>query len=486
MTRIRRDRPCSSLLAIAAGGLTAALGLSACSTATSGTGSHTRGGSRATTSTSATSTTAAASSSDWTTYGGDFARSSADTTDPQRRNAPTEAWKSEALDGQVYGEPLVYHDAVYVGTQNDTVYAFSATTGAPLWTPDHLATPAPASALPCGDISPTAGIVSTMVIDPTSGVLFASAETSGNAGVGHLLFAIDSATGKVLWSKDVDQSWDASAQLQRAALAISNGDVLLGFGGNYGDCGDYNGWVIGVPETGNGALVRYRVPTAREGAVWAPGGISVDSSGDIYVATGNGSATDGQSFDHGNAVIELSPTLAELQYFAPRNWAQLNETDADLGSTAPVLLSDGQVFIVGKGGTGYLLNASRLGGVGGQLASLGACGSIGASAYMSSDLYVVCNDEGRIVQVAIGPGDSLHAGWTWSSPRGGASSPTIAGGVLWSIDLGASTMYGVNLATGATSYTVPLDVGQLEHFEAPSAALGMLFVAGPGGVEAFR
>src|SRR5215475_2769681 len=40
------------------------------------------------------------------------------------------AWTSPTLDGQLYGEPLVIGDRVYVATEDDTVYALSAATGA--------------------------------------------------------------------------------------------------------------------------------------------------------------------------------------------------------------------------------------------------------------------------------------------------------------------------------------------------------------------
>lgn len=432
-------------------------------------------------------TTTPSSQTVWTTYGGSLARTSIDSGDPQFTQAPTEAWTSQALDGQVYGEPLIYDNDVFVGTENDTVYAMSAANGAILWS-DHLATPAAASSLPCGDITPVNGITSTMVIDPATSVLYASTEVAtASGGVGHEMFAISLADHQVLWSRDLDQpGWTASAQLQRAGLGISDGHVMVGFGGNYGDCGNYHGWVIGVPESGSGPLLAYKVPTALQGGIWGPAGITVDPAGDVFVATGNGSAVQGQPFDHGDAVIELSPQLSEIQYFAPTDWAQDNEDDGDLGSTSPVLLGNGQLFEVGKESTSYLLNASTLGGIGGQVASLNVCFSIGATAYLSPSAYVVCNTEGRIIQVVIGPGNSMHLGWTWTSPSGGASSPTIAGGVMWAIDPGASTLYGIDLSNGTTLYSQPFHVGALAHFVAVSAAEGMLVLAGFGGVEAFR
>ncbi len=438
------------------------------------------------TSSSSTTTMVPATTAQWTTYGGDFGRTADDASFPTVTAAPSSLWTSPSLDGAVFGEPLIFDGQVLVATEDDTVYDLSAATGKVQWS-DHLATPAAAGALPCGDISPTVGITSTMVIDPVQNMVFASTETESNGVVGHEVFGIDISTHKVTWSRDVDQrGWDAAAHLQRIALGLSGGHVLVGFGGNEGDCGQYNGWVVGVHETGSGALLTYKVPTAREGAIWAPAGITVDSTGDVFVATGNGSARAGQAFDHSNAVIKLSPTLTELSYFAASNWAQDNADDGDLGSTSPVLLAGGQVFEVGKETTAYLLDGDALGGIAGQLASLPVCDSLGGSAYQAPNVYVVCPGSGQIDQVKIGPGNAMARGWTWTSPTGGASSPTIAGGVVWSIDLSASKLYGINESTGATEFSLALHVGTAEHFAAPGAAGAMIVVAGSSAVEAFH
>src|ERR1700691_302288 len=77
---------------------------------------------------STTSTTSPAPFPSWTVYHGDPAGSgvaasvtSVDLSSP--------AWTSTNLDGQLYGEPLVSDERVYVATENDTVYALSASTG---------------------------------------------------------------------------------------------------------------------------------------------------------------------------------------------------------------------------------------------------------------------------------------------------------------------------------------------------------------------
>jgi hypothetical protein len=325
-----------------------------------------------------------------------------------------------------------------------------------------------------------------MVLDPATGILYASAEVETGGGVGHELYALSTTSRGVIWDRDLDQpGWEADAQLQRPALALDDGRVLVGFGGNYGDCNRYHGWVVGVPASGTGDLLTYRVPTANEGAIWAPGGIVVDGAGNVWVATGNGSASSGQAFDHGDAVIELSPTLSELQVFAPSDWAQDNEQDLDLGSTAPVLTADGQVFEVGKNATGFLLSATHLGGVGGQETSLDTCFSSGAVAYASPDLYVPCSNDGSVAQVVEGPG-TLRRGWTWKAPGGSVWSPTVAGGLVWVVSDSGPTLFAVDTSTGTTRFRTTLATGTPPHFVGVTAAGGLILVAGTKAVEAFR
>jgi hypothetical protein len=149
-----------------------------------------------------------------------------------------------------------------------------------------------------------------------------------------------------------------------------------------------------------------------------------------------------------------------------------------------VLLGDGAVFQVGKAATAYLLDANALGGIGGQRSSLRTCSSRGASAYVAPDAYVVCSDDARIEQVRVGPG-TLSRGWTWTSPTGGAGSPTVEGGLVWSVDAEARMLYGIDLVAGTTRYALSLGTGTPTHFAAPAAAAGMLVVAGSRAVEAF-
>jgi hypothetical protein len=115
---------------------------------------------------------------------------------------------------------------------------------------------------------------------------------------------------------------------------------------------------------------------ARGGGIWAPGGLSyADQS--LFFATGNTMAA--WSWSDGEAVIRLGLDLESSglprDFFAPRDWRELDDNDADLGGTAPLLLkvpsSRGPaplLLALGKDGNAYLLDWQNLGGIGGALA----------------------------------------------------------------------------------------------------------------------
>ena len=150
----------------------------------------------------------------------------------------------------------------------------------------------------------------------------------------------------------------------------------MGFGGLAGDCGPTTATWSATPRPALAACPGGRPPRSfsgdHEGAVWAAGGLSQDAAGYIYAATGNSSQTTaGAAYDYSDGVIKLDPnalTAGPLQPTTsrPSVWAQDNAGDVDLGSTTPLQLPNGRIFIVGKSGTGYLLNSAALGHVGGR------------------------------------------------------------------------------------------------------------------------
>jgi outer membrane protein assembly factor BamB len=399
---------------------------------------------------------------------------------------------------------LVDSGVVYVATENDTVYALSAQDGAVTWS-IHLATPAPLSDLPCGDIDPL-GITSTPVIDDSLGEIFVVAEQLAGSQVQHWLYGLDLATGAVKLERQVDPvspvPMDPRPQQQRAALAIDGGYVLVGFGGLAGDCSDsngnpYHGWVVAASETSASLpLVAYAVgvselgsaSAATQGAIWGPGGPSVDASGDVYVATGNGGTGDTgdpnrSGFDYGDSVIELSPPsqgLQDISYFAPANWQADNQSDSDLGSTNPILVPNPPgpdlVFAVGKESTAYLLQAGSLGGITSNAVQANGCFARGAGAYLAPYVYLPCDGTAMVaLKVTTGSKPSLSAAWT--QPDGINGSPIVAGGRLWVLDRRNGTLYGLDPSTGAVVATLGLVNSSSPNFSSAAAGDGILVAA---------
>src|SRR5579884_24768 len=414
----------------------------------------------------------------WGTYHADLARSGVDPSGASF-SPLNQAWVSPQLDGQVYAEPLVWGGLVIVATENDTIYALNAGNGSVAWS-THVATPVPQSSLPCGDINPL-GITGTPAIDPATGHVFAVAETTVNGSVSHQLVALDGSTGRVLFQESVDPSgMTPSAQQERGALSVSGGRVYIPYGGLYGDCGSYHGWVVSAPTSGPGTLAAYQVPTAREGGIWAPPGASLDSAGNVWVATGNGSST--SSYDYGNSVLKLSPSLSLVDSFAPSNWASDNSSDSDLGSTGPMLLQNGLVFEVGKEQTGYLLSASHLGGIGGQLFSANVCFTIGAEAYRAPDVYVGCDSGIKDVHIDATNPPSFHV--AWSGPSGATGPPIFAGGLVWSVGKSSQTLYGLDPSTGSAVVQQHLNATPASY-STPAVGDGLMVVGTGRTIEAF-
>ena len=165
-------------------------------------------------------------------------------------NTTSPAWTSPALDGEIYGQPLVSSGHVYVATEDDTVYELSAATGAVVWS-TQVGRPVPSADLPCGDITPTAGITGTPVIDQSRGEIFVVADELVNGRPAHMFTGLSTASGKIEVTQDVDPAGaDPAALLQRTGLALDDGRVVFAMGGNDGDCASYRGRVIAVPEKG--------------------------------------------------------------------------------------------------------------------------------------------------------------------------------------------------------------------------------------------
>jgi hypothetical protein len=313
---------------------------------------------------------------------------------------------SRIVSGQVYAQPLylphvtingAVHNVLFVATEANYVYAFDAddpSAKTALWTTPQLGIPTPnrSTGTPDPYLHPTIGITGTPVIDQTNGILYLVAATVDNATnptiFEQVLHGLDIHTGLDVYvpvvinatvnGGDEDSScnallpgqiqFKAKQQLQRPALLLSNGIIYIGFAGHSDLC-PYHGWLIGYqPSAGQLKQVAVFNSTTGSfpgaGGIWQAGqGPAADSSGNIYLLTGNGSfdyATGGP--DLGNSFVKLSPGLSVLDWFTPYNWDYQLTNDLDLGAGGAVLVP-GTSFVVGGGKEGilYALNTSSLG-----------------------------------------------------------------------------------------------------------------------------
>jgi outer membrane protein assembly factor BamB len=387
---------------------------------------------------------------------------------------PRPLWKSPLLDGDVYARPLVAGGRVYVATQANSLYALNLNDGTVVWR-TTLGPPVPRSALPCGNVDPT-GILSTPVLDPSGATLYAVDFVSPGR---HELVVVQAETGKLLARQPADPPGaNPLVQQQRSALVYANGQVYVAFGGLYGDCGPYHGWLVAFSPTDGHQLANYQVPTGREGAIWATSGPAVGGDGDLYVATGNSEST--TTFDDGDAVLRLTPSLQLRSWFAPSNWAQLNASDADIGSVGPTLMSANLLFQIGKSGVGYLLPTNLPNRVGGEPFSAAVCrGAYGGTAAVSPVVYVPCTDGLVALRVDLAA-PSFRV--LWRGPASFAGPPLVSHGAVWTIDRNG-TLFALDPATGQELARASL--GAVTHFAAPTATGGRLYAPAARQIVAF-
>ena len=139
-----------------------------------------------------------ASHGDWVTFHADVTRSgiAAGVGIDEMRTA----WTSQALDADIYAEPLIIDSLVIVVTENDSIYALDRSDGRVVWR-TNVGAPVASSTLPCGNISPLSGITATPVADPASHLIYVVAFLSPGH---HEIFAVSYTTGHVAWHRTMD------------------------------------------------------------------------------------------------------------------------------------------------------------------------------------------------------------------------------------------------------------------------------------------
>ena len=277
------------------------------------------------------------------------------------------------------------HNVVYVATENDSVYALDANTGAQYWkvsliNPAGGITAPTSSEIGCSDITPEYGISSTPVISISAGTIYVVANTLENGTYYYRLHALNiqngvERTGSPVVIQDSGGVFNAKYQNQRTGLLLDNGHVLFGFS-SHCDNNTWYGWVFSYNAT---TLARENVflpvsaASGGQGGVWmGEDGLAADSAGNIFFASGNGNFNGGSSF--GDSIVKLpqpptSGSWTPLDWYTPGDEAQLNGSDLDLGSGGVLLLPDlpsgtshyQRLVQAGKNGTISIVDRNSMG-----------------------------------------------------------------------------------------------------------------------------
>jgi hypothetical protein len=176
---------------------------------------------------------------------------------------------------------------------------------------------------------------------------------------------------------------------------------------------------------------------ARGGGAWSVGGLASDGV-DVFVATGN--TMGATTWGGGEAIIRLPPGLqlpnGTNNYWAPINWAALDNSDTDLGGSGPVVLDvpgatpSKLVAAFGKDGNVYLLNRTNLGGISPPLAQMHVVNSTiiqAAASYRTARAsYLVLAASGNLYSLRVGATNPPTLSLAWSASQGsGRGSPFV-------------------------------------------------------------
>jgi hypothetical protein len=430
------------------------------------------------------------------------------------------------VQGHVYAQPLYWrppraaHGILIVATEANTMHALDPTTGREVWRRE-VGPPVPRAALPCGNIDPL-GITGTPVIDARGRALYFDAMVADRGGPQHLVFGLSLDDGSPLpgWPVNVAEglrtrgmTFEPSVQNQRGALALVGDRLYVPFGGHFGDCGDYHGWVVGL-ETGRPHVFGAWRTAAPKGGIWAPGGLSFDGRF-LFAATGN---TEGATqWGGGEAVIRLPPDLQwradPRDFFAPGNWRDLDDADADLGGTNPLPIdlpaargASALLLAMGKDGNAYLLNRADLGGIGHALLvrRVAEGGIITAPVTYQAGHDVLVAFQGRpafcpqgargagLAALRISKARQADISTVWCTPFDGRGAPMVttadgaADPIVWVVGAeGDDRLHGFRGDTGQPVFDGRERMAGLRRFATVLAAEGRLYVAGDGRVYAF-
>ena len=442
------------------------------------------------------------------------------------------------IEGNVYAQPLYIEDGpggratIIAVTESNNVYALDALDGGVIWE-RNVGPPVSAGDLGCTKFD-SMGITGTPIVDLASRALFLAAMTTPDGGPTkqHLILSLNVDTGDINpgWPVDVEATatynginFTASTQQQRPALGIVGNILYVGYGSKR-DCDTWHGWLVGVPIDNPASVTAWAAATAtgaKGGAIWGVGGIASDGK-NPFVTTGNTTDT-GNNWSGGEAVIRFQPgpifSGSPTDYWAPTNWQSLDQIDADLGASGPLLVDvpgatpSHLIVAMGKDRKAYLVNRDNLGGISQPVASAQVASNTilqAAVTYRTEQgTYVAfrANNDGDTVLSAFRitaanpPAIDIPGGWDVTRASGGCGSPFVTSTdgnnnmIVWVVGTedhrtaGDQRLHGYDGNNGAVVYGGggPNELMAGTHYYSTTgiAAGGRIYVAGDNKVYAF-
>ena len=464
------------------------------------------------------------------------------------------------VDSPIYTEPLwvpnltinsAKHNVVFVATTNDTMYAFDADTSpcVTLWSKSMLGSGE--AAVPSGpsghvvgggggDIQPTVGVIGTPVIDASTNTIYVVAKSYTASPRAfyqrlHALSLIDGSekfsgpaniTNAVTYPCTVNgcttPAFSPQQENQRCGLALSGpgGTVYIAWA-SHEDTTPYFGWVMGY-NSGNlsqAPSVFNDTPDGVQGGIWMSGGApAIDSSGYVYLITGNGTFDANEATapkdDYGDSFLQLTPSLTVNQAFTPTDQASDESGDLDFGSGGATVLANlsgtggtpTQVAIGGgKDGYFYVLNTSAMSAYGDSSAyqrvqAPGTDQIFSTGAFWNNTYYLGVQNE-VLQSYAMGTNAMLTAShstahvfnFPGTTPSISASSAS-ANGILWALDdsnyctrnggsnqaCKAAVLYAYDAATLTALWNSGTTAGHAMKFSVPTVANGKVYVSTRG------
>jgi hypothetical protein len=425
-------------------------------------------------------------------------------------------WASPVyLAGATPGSPGIFFA---VTTGNDVV-ALDETDGHVIWKTNIGSSPQQSGA-GCGSIHPI-GILSTPVIDPAAGKIYVAGAIGTSSITRHEVHALsiadgsDAATGG--WPVDVSKlkagtlAFDPSPYNQRSALSLVKGVLYVAYGGHVGDCGPYHGWVTAIDTTDPTKTGSWATAGRGEG-IWPAGGMASDGVS-VFAMTGNNTSGTATHLDSEEVVritgLGKVDTTVPANVFVPTTWKDMDGTDADLSSNSSLYLEvpgatpSSYVVAISKDGHMYLLDSTRLGGMGGQVvdfpvastgmsihtAPAGYVDAAGAHVLLSTDSGAKCPagmPTGQVVMSVLIPAGSPPAPKVeWCAGQTGeVTSPIVtttdgkANALVWYTNNGK--LNGVDGATGVAVYTSSDTCSGVRRWTSPIAVKGRIVAGGDG------